>query len=90
MAATKDDKVKVAVVGVGSLGQHHARILSDAPGAKLVGVVDANIERAREIAAKHGVEAFERIENLPSVDCVSVAAPTTLHREIAEYFLKKA
>ncbi len=89
MVATKSGVMKVAVVGVGSLGQHHARILSDAPGAKLVGVVDANIERAREIAAKYNVAAFQRIEDLPPVDGVSIAAPTTLHREIAEYFLEK-
>lgn len=90
MVAAKSDVMKVAVVGVGSLGQHHARILADAPGAKLIGVVDANIERAREIATKYNVAAFQRIEELPPVDGVSIAAPTTLHREIAEYFLKKS
>ena len=42
--------VRVAVIGVGALGKHHARILAELPGAELVGVVDINDARAREIA----------------------------------------
>ncbi|MFQ5878547.1 MAG: Gfo/Idh/MocA family oxidoreductase, partial [Acidobacteriota bacterium] len=45
----------MAVVGVGSLGQHHARIYAGLPEASLVGVVDRDPARAREIAARHGV-----------------------------------
>jgi len=42
--------LRVAVVGVGHLGKHHARILSSLPGAELVAVVDTNRPRATEIA----------------------------------------
>ena len=43
--------LKLAVVGVGSLGQHHARILANMPGVKLVGVIDPNAKQAETIAA---------------------------------------
>ncbi len=43
--------LRVAVIGVGHLGKHHARILADLPGVELVAVVDTNRARAEEIAA---------------------------------------
>ena len=86
-ASSRD--LKLAVVGVGSLGQHHARILADTPGVTLIGVVDTSAERAREIGERHGVPHFTRVEELPPVDGVSLAAPTTLHRELAEHFLRR-
>ncbi|MGA9752588.1 MAG: Gfo/Idh/MocA family oxidoreductase [Acidobacteriota bacterium] len=84
-----DRSLRLAVVGVGSLGQHHARILSDMDGAELVGVVDANGARAAEIAQKFGTKAFTRPEELPPVDGVVVAAPTSLHRALAVPFLER-
>lgn len=83
------DVLNIAVVGVGSLGQHHARILSDLPGVRLVGVADPNAERCREIADKFGTRAFFSHEDLPPVDGVVVAAPTSLHRDIACAFLER-
>ncbi|MDR0310133.1 MAG: Gfo/Idh/MocA family oxidoreductase, partial [Acidobacteriota bacterium] len=35
------DKIRVGVIGVGALGQHHARVYASLPEAELVGVVDA-------------------------------------------------
>ena len=52
-------RVRVGVVGVGHLGQAHARILAALPEAQLVGVVDTNTARAEEIAAKHRVRVFD-------------------------------
>jgi predicted dehydrogenase len=80
---------RIAVVGVGSLGQHHARILSDLPGAKLAAVADPNLDRAREIAGKYGTSAVSDYTALPEIDGVVIAAPTRLHREIAVHFLEK-
>ncbi|HEY8240872.1 MAG TPA: Gfo/Idh/MocA family oxidoreductase, partial [Kiritimatiellia bacterium] len=51
-------KVKVGVVGVGSLGQHHARIYSQLDGAELAGIFDVDQARAKEIASTHGTRAF--------------------------------
>jgi predicted dehydrogenase len=66
------------------LGQHHARIYSELPQAELVGVHDASPARAAEIAAKHGVRAFDSLEALAAeVEALSVVVPTHLHHEIA-------
>ena len=45
------DPVRIAVIGVGHLGRHHARILSSMEGARLTAVVDTIPERAQEIAS---------------------------------------
>ncbi|MDR1726328.1 MAG: Gfo/Idh/MocA family oxidoreductase [Acidobacteriota bacterium] len=77
------DKIRVGVVGVGSLGQHHARVYASLPGAELAGVVDTAPGRAGEIAAKFGTKAFaDYTELFGKVDAVNIAAPTTLHAEI--------
>ncbi|HJU83958.1 MAG TPA: Gfo/Idh/MocA family oxidoreductase, partial [Holophagaceae bacterium] len=76
-------KLKVAVVGVGHLGQHHARIAAQSPHAELVAVVDPGEARGREIAAKHGTRWVASLgEILPEIDAVQVAAPTGLHRDL--------
>ena len=76
-------KLKVAVVGVGHLGQHHARLASASPHAELVAVVDPGEARGREIAEKHGTRwAASLAEVLPQVDAVQVAAPTGLHHAL--------
>ena len=80
--------LRIAVIGVGHLGQHHARLLSSMPGVELVGVVDTKPGRAQEIAAKHGTAAFtDAREVLGRVDAVSVAVPTAAHVEVAMPFL---
>jgi predicted dehydrogenase len=80
--------VRVAVVGVGHLGKHHARILSSLPGVELVAVVDINHARAEEIAAAHGTTAlFDARELTGRVDAVTIAVPTEAHRDVALPFL---
>jgi predicted dehydrogenase len=80
--------LRVAVIGVGHLGKHHARILSSLPGVELVAVVDTNQARAAEIAAANGTRAlFDARELVGHVDAVTVAVPTELHRDIALPFL---
>jgi predicted dehydrogenase len=81
--------LRIAVIGVGHLGRHHARILSELPGATLLSVVDVNEPRAREIASTYGVEpAFDYRDVLGRVDAVTVAVPTELHSDIAVPFLR--
>ena len=76
-------KVRVAVVGVGSLGQHHARIAAGSQDAELVAVVDCAEARGREIAGKFGtVWAPTLAEVLDRVDAVQVAAPTGCHHDL--------
>jgi predicted dehydrogenase len=72
------------VVGVGALGRQHARVWAGLPGARLVGVTDADPARAAAVAAEHGGRVFERLEDLLlEVDAVSVAVPTVDHHRVA-------
>jgi predicted dehydrogenase len=82
--------VRIAVIGVGALGKHHARILAELSGAELVGVVDINEARAREVGAAAHVPWATSAGNLPwAVDAVSVAVPTASHLSIALPFLER-
>ena len=85
------DRLRVAVVGVGHLGQHHARILAAHPDVELVAVADSRPEQARTIAEKNGSQAVDDYRCLlDRVDAVSVAVPTIHHREVAGAFLAAA
>jgi predicted dehydrogenase len=80
----------MAVIGVGHLGQHHARILAGFPDVELVGVADSNPEQARLVANKHGTTAYDRFEPLlDRVDAVSVVTPTIFHHQVASAFLRR-
>jgi predicted dehydrogenase len=80
--------LRVGVVGVGALGQHHARVYADLPEAELTGIVDLHAERAAAIAEKHGARVFGSAEALAeAVDAVSVAVPTVDHHRISRPFL---
>lgn len=79
-----DARLAVGVVGVGHLGRHHARILASLPAARLVAVVDRDLERARAVAARHGCEFHDDAAALVGrVQAASVAVPTCAHREVA-------
>ncbi len=90
---SKIQNLRTAVIGVGSLGRHHARNhaeLADAGKIKFVGVCDANAETAREIAKENNCAFFtDWRELLDRVDAVSIATPTETHCEIACAFLEK-
>ncbi|HSD51015.1 MAG TPA: Gfo/Idh/MocA family oxidoreductase, partial [Candidatus Methylomirabilis sp.] len=84
-----DRKVRVAVIGVGHLGQHHARIYAELPGVDLVAVVDIAESRRREVGGQLHVPALADYGDLlGKVDAVSVAVPTLHHHEIARDFLR--
>lgn len=73
-------RVKVGVVGVGSLGQHHARIYASLPMAELVGVFDIDQRRAEEVARANRTTAYKTLEELAAaVEAVSIAVPAHQH-----------
>jgi predicted dehydrogenase len=77
------ENVRAAVVGVGHLGRHHARLMKEVPGAELVAVVDPDAEKARAVAEPLGVPALASIDELPAdLAAVSVAVPTSRHHEV--------
>ena len=77
--------LKAGVIGVGHLGQHHARLYASLPGAQLVAVTDQSMDRAQLIADRHGVRAIRSLDELlPFVEVVSVAVPTSAHYAVAK------
>ena len=73
----------VGVVGVGSLGFHHARLYAASEKAHLVGVYDARAARAREVAEQMGTTAYPSLDALlADVEAVSVVVPTSAHHEV--------
>ncbi|MBI5756446.1 MAG: Gfo/Idh/MocA family oxidoreductase [Nitrospirae bacterium] len=82
-------KIKVAVIGVGYLGEHHARIYSSMSNIELAGVVDINKERADDVASKYSTKAFYEYRKLfGNVQAVSIAVPTILHYPVALDFIR--
>jgi len=83
-------KIRCGVVGVGRMGQHHARVYTQLPDCTLVGLVDAKADRRTEVAERHGCAQFDSVDQLISagVDAVSIAVPTTFHRSAAAPLLK--
>jgi predicted dehydrogenase len=83
-------KMRVGVVGVGTMGQHHVRIISQTSDVALAGFYDPDPLRAQEICGRHGCECFGTLEDLlDESDAVIVAAPTSMHFEIGEKCLNR-
>jgi predicted dehydrogenase len=77
------NQIRVAVVGAGVFGRHHLRVLSQSLNATLVGVVDADPERAAQAAAEHNCLTFATLGELKdNVDAAVVAVPTSRHAEV--------
>ncbi|MBI3292072.1 MAG: Gfo/Idh/MocA family oxidoreductase [Elusimicrobia bacterium] len=82
--------VRVGVVGVGKVGQHHARILRKTPGVALVGLIDPASARAERLARKLQVPyGRDPQELLGRVDAVTIAVPTPHHFPVARTFLER-
>ena len=76
--------LRVGVVGVGHLGQHHARLLSAMPGTALVAVADIDPSRALEVGSRYQAASVAHwSELIGRVDAVSIAVPTVAHCEVA-------
>jgi predicted dehydrogenase len=77
-------KIKCGVAGVGSLGQHHARIYAALPDAELTGIFETSDARAAEICAKHRCRRFATLGELgEACDAISVVVPTDQHALVA-------
>ena len=86
----QDGGLRIGVVGTGSLGFHHARILRDVPEVEMRGIHEVRRERAEEVARELGVRAEDSLEELlEGVDAVVVAVPTVEHESVAVAALKR-
>lgn len=75
--------IKAGVIGVGSMGQNHVRVYDEIEQVDLVGVADADEQRAMEIATEYDTRALPTEELLNVVDVVSIAVPTPYHHDTA-------
>ena len=84
------DRLKAAVIGVGHLGKHHARLLGAMEDVELVAVADLDLDRANAAAAATGARTTTDYRELfDVVDAVSIAVPTEIHHQVALPFLER-
>jgi predicted dehydrogenase len=82
--------VRLAVVGVGHLGRHHARVAAELPGISLVGIHDHHEGRAEEVARERGLRVLSGPEEVAeAAEAVVVATPTSSHGELGRFFLER-
>ncbi len=82
-------KTRVAVVGVGTFGKQHARVLNNLPGAELIAVVDTAEDQARSVAQEYGCQAFTDHRELEGkVDAAVIAVPTLHHAAVGVGLLR--
>lgn len=85
------DKLKVAVIGVGSMGSNHARLFAELPAAHLVAVADSNIGLAENIGQRYSCKTYADYRDMLATekpDAVSVVVPTAMHEEVASAVLQ--
>jgi len=82
--------LRIAVIGAGRMGGHHARLYSQTNGCTLTAIVDRDMDRAKKLAAEHGGQAFTRFGDIPeAIDAATVAVPTVHHAEVAIPLLER-
>ena len=83
-------EVRLAVVGVGHLGRHHARVAASLAGVRVVGVHDHHPGRAEEVAREFSLPTLPDLEAVAgAAEAVVVATPTVTHAEIGGFFLDR-
>jgi predicted dehydrogenase len=84
------EPLPVAVIGAGHMGRHHVRKYADMAAAHLVAVVDADLQRAREVAEPLGAKyATELVPELGDVAAATIAVPTVHHLRIAQPLIER-
>lgn len=86
------EKLNTAVIGVGNMGRHHARVYSDLEGVNLIAIADPDREIGQRIARKYNCRYYNDYKEMldaESIDAISGAVPTSLHKEIAIFCINK-
>jgi predicted dehydrogenase len=81
--------IRAGVVGTGSIGKNHARILAELPECEFTAIYDTNAETARDLAAHYGARACTTLAEFAAlVDAATIATPTPTHFAIAKQMLE--
>jgi predicted dehydrogenase len=87
---TNATPLKVGVIGCGRMGRLHARVYSEMPGVKLIGVCDSTPEAAEAVADSFSCKAFSNPEELiAEVNAITIAVPTVAHADLAHACLSR-
>ncbi len=84
--------IKVGVIGVGSMGQNHARVYFHSDNVELIAVADQNLGCAEKVGRKYNARFYEDYREMlekEQLDAVSIVVPTSLHHEVALSALNK-
>ncbi len=81
--------IRTAVVGAGSMGRNHARVLSRMEDVQLVGIVDTDRDSAAVLAEATDSVAYTNTDALPQIDLAVVAVPTIAHLAVAEALMER-
>ena len=87
--------LRVAIIGTGHLGTYHCEKMHQIPQVDLVAVCDTNMEKAQNLGHKYSCQALTNYQDLVSnqgsrVDAVVIAVPTSIHFQVAQFFIKKS
>ncbi|PSP63325.1 gfo/Idh/MocA family oxidoreductase [Halobacteriales archaeon QH_8_64_26] len=85
----ENGRPKAGVIGVGTMGQHHARVYAELAEVDLLGVCDADADRAASVAEHNATRSLSRDGLLDAVDLVSIAVPTEYHYELARECIER-
>jgi len=86
----KNQRPRVGVVGVGHMGRHHVRLVSQSPRVVLAGLYDTDTARALQFCSQYECESFGTLDELlDRSDAVIVAAPTSQHMAVGSKCLTR-
>jgi len=80
-------KLGVAVIGTGFWGRNHVRVLNSLKDAKVVGICDTDLKRAKQVGTRYEIEYYRSLDEILSredVDAVTICTPTTTHKDVAD------
>ena len=86
------EKLRAAVIGVGNMGRHHARIYFELDNVELIGVCDKDSKKGSELAKKYKCLFYEDYKDMiekNNIEIISVAVPTNLHYQIAKFLIER-
>lgn len=84
--------LNAAVIGVGNMGQHHARNYAEIPETNLVAIADVNEKNGKSLAARFGCKYYQDYKEMlekEKLDLVTIAVPTKFHKQVALDCIKK-
>ena len=86
----KNDLVKVGVIGVGHLGQHHAKHYKNLSDCDMVGIFDVDDTQSAIISRKYNIPSYHTLESLiKKIDAVSIVTPTKHHSAVAKLCIER-